>query len=153
MLNSSIVNFFTILLQCNSKHRMNYTIASIVKKKNNILFDSLFSVSHLCLSLTEPKNHITAKQPTPYHTNLKTETATCSPAPKSIANPAPYHAIKHGDTISRIRDPRITIIEHGKTHIMNSRSTTHDPQPEQCEYELIMERMKFWVLLKSSSEI
>ena len=33
------------------------------------------------------------------------------------------------------------------------RSTTHNPQSEQCKYELIMERMKFWVLLKPSCEI
>ena len=29
------------------------------------------------------------------------------------------------------------------THIANSRSTTHDPQLKQCEYEHVMERMSF----------
>ena len=149
------------------------------------------NISYLCLSITEPKNHITAKQLAPYHdclsspslslifvspsSNPKTNTTTKQPPSTISRQPKNQNSHsqpsttehsqpstischwawrnQHGNAISRIRDPRITTIEHGETHITNSRSTTHDTQLEQCKYELIMERMKFWILFKPSCEI
>ena len=85
-------------------------------------------ISHLCLSSLslhrQTQHHITPSA-----------TATRNPAPQSTTHEF------------AIYDPR------SNTAKPTRQSTTHDPQPEQCEYELVMERMKFWVSLKPSCEI
>ena len=63
-------------------------------------------VSHLHLCLSSLSLHRWTQKPTPrrnshlapYHTNPKTEIATRNLAPQSTTNPAPYHAIEHGET-------------------------------------------------------
>ena len=100
-------------------------------------------ISRLYLSIAEPSTC----NPAPYHAIRNSHR---NPAPQSTTNLAPYHAIKHDETNTAIHDPRSMIHNPRST---NLQSTTHDPQPEQCEYKLVMERMKFWVLLKPSCEI
>ena len=120
---------------------------------NNILSDSLSSVSHLSslslisvspslnpktISRRNSQHHITPTQkptpqrnshPAPYHANPKTETATCNPAPQSIANPAPYHAIELGET--NMATPYHEFAIHGSqpSSMVKPISRIRDPRP------------------------
>ena len=130
MLNSSIANFFAILLQCNSKHRIALQCLELhcskhCKKKKKNLSDSLSSVSHLCLSnLHRQTSSLSLQSPSPnpapatQHHITPFATATRNPAPQSTATPSPspepatQHHItpsaqrnQHGDTQPTIHDP------------------------------------------------
>ena len=96
--------------------------------------------SHPQPSTTEHNHSIaepSTRNPTPYHAirNSHPQPSTTehshSIAEPRTRNPAPYHTIRTAKPTRRYttHDPRPT----------NSRSTTHDPQSEQCEYELVME--------------
>ena len=107
-------------------------------------------LSLLCLSSLVPVSHLSHL---PRRTQQLRPTNSCKLVTHESSSRNPWPTIQHGKTNLAKPTRRARRNQHGDPRPTNSQSTTHDPQPEQCEYELIMERMKFWVLLKPNCEI
>ena len=148
MLNSSIANFLQYCYSAILNIELHYSKYC----KKIIIFHLTLSplslISRLYLSIAEPSTC----NPAPYHAirNSHPQPSTTEHNQPSTISRHQARRNQHGDPRPTIHDPQPTIHNPRST---NLQSTTHDPQPEQCEYELVMERMKFWVLLKLSCEI